>query len=125
MFLPTSRMIARGSTRLTVPGDELALATGELVEDLVALDLADALEDDLLGSLGADRPKTSPSSCSVSTTLAGLGVGLRACALLDGDLGQFVLDLLDDQSRAEHADAARLGIDADMDVLVASDATVG
>ena len=35
-------------------GDELALAAGELVEDLVALDLADALQDDLLGGLGAD-----------------------------------------------------------------------
>ena len=47
-------MIARGSTRLTVPGHQLALAARELVEDLVALDLADALEDDLLGRLGAD-----------------------------------------------------------------------
>src|SRR4030095_6829832 len=35
-------------------GDNLAFATRELVEDLVALDLADAREDDLLGRLGAD-----------------------------------------------------------------------
>ena len=36
------------------PGDELALAARELVVDDVALRLAEALEDDLLGGLGAD-----------------------------------------------------------------------
>ena len=35
-------------------GDELALAARELVEDRVALGLAEALQDDLLGGLGAD-----------------------------------------------------------------------
>ncbi len=36
------------------PGDEVALAAGELVEDDVALGLTEALEHDLLGGLGAD-----------------------------------------------------------------------
>ena len=36
------------------PGDEVALAAGELVEDDVALGLAEPLEHDLLGGLGAD-----------------------------------------------------------------------
>ena len=53
-FLPTSRMIAARLDPVDRAGDQLALAAGELVEDLVALDLADALEDDLLGGLGAD-----------------------------------------------------------------------
>ena len=35
-------------------GDQLALATGELVVGDVALGLAQALEDDLLGRLGVD-----------------------------------------------------------------------
>ena len=35
-------------------GHELALAVGELVEDGIALGLAQALQDDLLGGLGAD-----------------------------------------------------------------------
>ena len=75
-FLPTSRMIARGSTRLTVPGDELALAARELVEDLVALDLADALEDDLLGGLGADPAEDVAVELLGLDEVAELGVGL-------------------------------------------------
>ena len=71
------------------------------------------------------RPNTSPSSCSVSTrspTLGGLVEGLR---LVDGDLGELVLDLLDDAAGAVDADLAGLGVDADVDVLVTGDAPVG
>jgi hypothetical protein len=52
-------------------GDQLALAVGELVENRVALGLAEALEDDLLGGLGADAAEASPSSSSVSTSSPG------------------------------------------------------
>ena len=52
--LPTSRMIAARLDAVDRARDELAFAAGELVEDLLALDLADALEHDLLGGLGAD-----------------------------------------------------------------------
>ena len=47
-------MIAARLDPVDRAGDQLALAARELVEDLVALDLADALQDDLLGGLGAD-----------------------------------------------------------------------
>ena len=47
-------MIARGSIRLTEPVISSPVAAGELVEGDVALGLAQALEDDLLGRLGVD-----------------------------------------------------------------------
>ena len=57
-------------------GHQLALAAGELVEDLVALDLADPLQDDLLGGLGTDPAE------DVAVELLGLDevadVGARA-----------------------------------------------
>ena len=55
-------------------GDELALAARELVEDLVALDLADALEDDLLGRLGADAAEDVAVELLGLDQVAGLGV---------------------------------------------------
>ena len=70
------------------------------------------------------RPKTSPSSCSVSTRSPRLGVGVDGVRLLDGHLGELVLDLADDAARAEDADLAGLGIDPDVDVLVTGDAPV-
>ena len=45
--------------------------------------------------------------------------------LVDGHLGELVLDLADDAARAKDADLAGLGIDPDMDVLVAGDAPIG
>ena len=105
-------------------GDELALAAGELVEDLVALDLADALEHDLLGGLGADPSEHVAVELLGLDDVAGLGglvVGLR---VVDRDLGQFVLDLLDDEAGAEDADLPGLGVDADLDVLFTGDASI-
>ena len=58
-------------------GDELALAARELVEDLVALDLADALEDDLLGGLGADAAEHVAIELLGLDEVAGLGVRRR------------------------------------------------
>ena len=48
-----------------------------------------------------------------------------ALRLVDGHLGELVLDLADDAARAEDADLAGLGVDPDVDVLVAGDAPVG
>ena len=45
--------------------------------------------------------------------------------IVDGDLGQFVLDLVDDAAGAEDADASGFGVDLDVDVLVAGDAAIG
>ena len=118
-------MIARGSTRLTVPGDQLALAARELVEDLVALDLADPLEDDLLGGLGADPAEDVAVELLGLDEVAEAGVRVVRPRLLDGHLGELVLDLVDDAARAEDADLAGLGVDPDVDVLVSGDPPVG
>ena len=107
-------------------GHQLALAARELVEDLVALDLADALEDDLLGGLRADPAEDVAVELLGLDEVADLGVGLDGvCACVDGHLGELVLDLADDAARAEDADLAGLGIDPDVDVLVTGDAPVG
>ena len=118
-------MIARGSTRLTVPGDQLALAARELVEDLVALDLADPLQDDLLGRLGADPAEDVAVELLGLDHVADAGGRVEGLGLLDGHLGQLVLDLVDDATRPIDADLAGLGVDPDVDVLVAGDAPVG
>ena len=78
--LPTSRMIARGSTRLTVPVMSSPSRLGELVEDDVALGLAEALEDDLLGRLGVDAAERLAIELLGLDEIAGLGVGLRGLA---------------------------------------------
>ena len=88
------RLLGRGEDRLDVladveddrprldpvdrAGDQLALAARELVEDLVALDLADALEDDLLGGLGADPAE------DVAVELLGLDEVADAGGRVDG-----------------------------------------
>ena len=60
----------------TVPVMSSPSRLGELVEDLVALDLADALEDDLLGRLGADPAELLAVEHLELDDVAGLGVGL-------------------------------------------------
>ena len=61
-------------------GDELALAVGELVEHGVALGLAEALQDDLLGGLGADPAEGVAVELLDLDELARDGVGLVRCA---------------------------------------------
>ena len=117
-------MIARGSTRLTEPVMQLAFAAGELVEDLVALDLADALQDDLLGGLGADAAEVVAVELLGLDELAGLGVLLDLAGLIEGELGQRVLDLGRGVAGPEDADRTGLRVDLDVDVLFARDAAV-
>ena len=59
-------------------GQELPLAVRELVEDLVALDLAHPLEDDLLGGLGADAAEVLAVELLELDDVAGLGVVLAS-----------------------------------------------
>ena len=105
-------------------GHELTLAARELVEDLVALDLADALEHDLLGRLGADAAEDVAIELLGLHQVADLGARLVRLGLLQGHLCELVLHLADDAARAKDADLAGLGIDPHMDVLVTGDATV-
>ena len=111
--------MARGSTRVTVPGDELALAAGVLVEDDVALGLVEPLQHDLLGGLGVDPAEGFLVELLGLDEIARLRVRLEGLGVLDGDLGRGILDLLDHAASAEDAHLARLGVDADVDVLVA------
>ena len=71
------------------------------------------------------RPKTSSVELLGLDEVAGLGVGLERARLVEGELGQRVLDLGHGVPGAEDADLAGLGVDPDVDVLVARDAPVG
>ena len=62
------------------PGDEVALAAGELVEDDVALGLAEALQHDLLGRLGADPAERVLAELLGDDDVAGRRVGLEGGA---------------------------------------------
>ena len=93
------RLLGRGQDRLDVladveddrarldavdrAGDELALAAGELVEDLVALDLADALQDDLLGGLRADPAEDVAVELLGLDEVADVGAALEGARLID------------------------------------------
>jgi hypothetical protein len=107
------------------PGDHLAFAARELVEDLVALDLADPLEDDLLGGLGPDPAEHVAVELFHLDEIADLGIGLVRSGVLEAELDEGVLDLGHGGPCAEHPDLACLGVDPDMDVLVAGHPTVG
>ena len=106
-------------------GDHLALATGEPVEDLVALDLADPLEDDLLGRLRTDPAEDVLVQLRNLDEIADLGVRLVAARLLEIEFDERILDLGDRDACSKHTDAARLGVDPDVDVLVTGDAAIG
>ena len=73
-------------------GDELALAVLVLVEDVLALGLADALEDDLLGGLRGDAAERLPGPVQVEQVaellvlLLGLGLILLGVEDLEQEL---------------------------------------
>ena len=118
-------MIARGSTRLTVP---VIISPSRLANWSKTWSRSTSRmrwRTICLAVWAPIRPKTSPSSCSVSTRSPGLASGLWRARLLEGELDERVLDLVDDAARAEDADLAGLGVDPDVDVLVAGDAPIG
>ena len=107
------------------PRDHLALAVGELVEDLVALDLADPLEHDLLGGLSADPAEDVVGQLLGLDKVARLGLRVVGAGLVHAELDERVLNLIDGDLGPEHTDLAGLGVDPDVDVLVARDASIG
>jgi len=115
-------MIARGSTRLTVPVMSSPSRLANWSKTWSALDLADALQDDLLGRLRADPAEHVAVELLGLDQVAKTGVGLDGVRLLDGHLGELVLDLADHAARAKDPDLAGLGIDPDVDILVTRDA---
>jgi hypothetical protein len=106
-------------------GDHLAFAAREPIEDLVPLDLADALEHDLLGRLRTDPAEDVTIELLGLDELADLGVRLMSPGLLEIELDERVLDLVDRDARPEDADLPGFGVDPDVDVLIAGDAAIG
>ena len=107
------------------PGDHLAFAVRELVEDLLPLDLAEPLEDDLLRRLRTDSTEDVVLELLGLDKIAGLGVGLELAGVVDAELDERILDLIDRGLGSEHPETAGLRVDPDLDVLVARDAAIG
>src|SRR5262245_16110294 len=105
-------------------GQQVAFAARELVEDLVALHFADALQDDLLRGLRADAAEVLTVELLGLDQVAGLRVRLDLARLVEAELRELVLDLGHGVARPEHADGTALGIDLDVDVLLARDAAI-
>ena len=100
-------------------GDELAFAAGVLVEDDIALGLVQPLQDDLLGRLGVDSAEGLLIELFRLDKIAQLRTRLEGLGVDHADLSRRILDLLGHETRPEDADLAGVGIDSDVDVLVA------
>jgi hypothetical protein len=127
-------------------GDELALAVLELVEDDVALGVAHALDDHLLGGLRRDAAEAlavllhlehvaevavllarlvASSGLEVEDLEAELLAELRLEAVtarvLDRDLALRVVHLLDDRHVLEEVDVARVAVEARLELAVGAE----
>ena len=106
-------------------GDQFAVAAGELVEGDVALGLAQALEDDLLGRLGMDPAERVGIHLLDLDEVAEDGCRIEHLGLVEAELGQRVGHFADRDLGPEDPDLAGLAVDPDADVLVAGLAPVG
>ena len=100
-------------------GDDLALHGRVAPEGLLALDLAEALHEDLARGLGVGAQQFVGVDLLELDGLAELGVGLEAACLLERELRLRILDLFDRHLGAVDADGAGLRVHLDGDVLVA------
>ncbi len=122
--------------------DELALAVLELVEDEVALFVADALEEDLLGGLRGDAPEGGARLLHVqevaellvllgrllrvarvpedleAEVLAELGLEASRLRVLEGDLAVVVGRVVDDGHVLEEVDLAGVLVEARLELAV-------
>ena len=118
-------MIARGSTRLTAPVIISPSRLANLSKTWSRSTSRIRWRTICLAVWAPIRPKTSPGSSSVSTSSPGLASALWRARLVERELDERVLDLVDGDLGPEHADLAGLGVDPDVDVLVAGDAPIG
>ena len=118
-------MIARGSTRLTAPVIISPSRLANLSKTWSRSTSRIRWSTICLAVWAPIRPKTSSGSSSVSTRSPGLASALWPRASSRRELDERVLDLVDRDLGAEDADLAGLGVDPDVDVLVAGDAAVG
>ena len=98
-------------------GDDVAFLAGVLLEDDLALGLAQALQDDLLRGLGGDAAGVLREDLDVDD-VAEVGVGRDCLRLVEGDLDLVVLDLFDDGLLGEDAHGAGAAVDLDDEVGV-------
>jgi len=105
---------------LEAPDDavhDLALAILVLLEDVVALGLADHLDDHLLGRLREDAPEARGVELHADL-VAELGFGIEAVRLLERDLGGGVGDDLDHLAEFEELDLAEILVVAGLDLAL-------
>ena len=104
------------------PVHDLALAIAVLVEDVVALGVAQALDDHLLRGLGEDAAEVRGVELDADL-VAGLDLGIVVAARLgDQDLGVRIRDLFDDLAELEELDLADLVVVTGLDLLVLAEA---
>ena len=99
--------------------DDLADAVLVFLVLALALGLADLLDDDLLGGLGGDAPEVDGRQ-GIDQEFADHRIGLALLGLLQGQLGDFVLDglgVFDDLQEAGQGDRARHPVDDRADVV--------
>ena len=101
------------------PGDHLAFAAGELVEDDVSLRFTKPLQDNLLCGLRVDPPESLWVQLLGFDEVANPRIRLEAAGLVDRELGEWILDLADNLAGAKYPLAAGLGVNSDVDVFAA------
>ena len=99
-------------------GEDLVLLGGELVVDDAALGLADALDDDLLGSLGGDAAELLGLHRD-RDRVAHLGAAADLLGGLENDLVAGVLHRLDDGLVHDHLDLLLVLVQQHLDVVLA------
>ncbi len=97
--------------------DDFALAVLVLVVLTLALGLAHPLHDHLLGGLRGDAAKVDRRQ-RLGQEVSGLGFGIALARLVDDDLGERVLDQLDDLEASHQANVAGLAIDFGANVVL-------
>ena len=107
-------------------GDEEFLAVEEVVEHLLALGVADPLQDDLLGGLGADAAEVDRLELFLDV-VADLHVGAQLAGVDDAHLGLVVHDLLVEhyQPAALRGVITRIAVDRHHHVGIVVDAFLG
>ena len=133
------------------PRDQLSLAVLVLIEDVLALGLADPLQDHLLGGLSGDAPETLPGAIELQQgpVLGVLLLGARLILLVEEDLKQQLVvqlgleteayglrdrdllalvrgrDLVDDHDDLEQVDPACLLVELGLHLAVHAKGTLG
>jgi hypothetical protein len=99
--------------------DDLRVSVRELVEQVLALGLAQALPHDLPGDLRAHAPELLGIELLVLDHVTDAGVRLVLMGLVHAPFDERILDLRDHVAGPEDAHPAGLAVDAHMDILVA------